>query len=121
MHQDSTFMTACISLWQQAVSYSGYSRKRYAGVEMDEWNSLPNFNLPAIESKMIVCGDTVFKVKTRPFSKSSYAWFILNDAHHSYLYRETGNNNGAQFKHENVQKDLKVVCRCYSQDKDCLY
>jgi len=31
---------------------------------------LRGFNLPTPESKLIVCGDTVFKVKTRPVSKN---------------------------------------------------
>ena len=72
-------------------------------------DSLPNFNLPATESKLIVCGETVFKVKTRPFSKDGYPMIILNNAHHKILCRETVNNNEAHFKHENVQKDLKVT------------
>jgi len=72
-------------------------------------DGLPNFNLPASESKLIVCGETVFKVKTRPVSKNGYAYmYISNNAHHSSLYREIDNNEN-QFKHEQVQKDLKVT------------
>lgn len=55
-------------------------------------DGLPNFNLPANESKLIVCGETVFKVKTRPLCKNG----------------EIGTNTD-QFKDENVQKDLKCI------------
>lgn len=47
-------------------------------------DGLPNFNLPASESKLIVCGQTVFKVKARPLSKEGYTYvsvLTLNNAH----------------------------------------
>ncbi|XP_065920138.1 uncharacterized protein [Dysidea avara] len=53
---------------------------------------LRGFNLPTPESKLIVCGDTVFKIKTRPVSKNGEV-----------------SNLEYQFKHDRVQSDLKRI------------